>query len=76
MQKKTEAAKEFRGCPACGVMSFPPVLTPAPKKDQVKNTAQPKQDPVKDVADKVEDLSIEEFGGCPACGVMSFPSPK
>jgi hypothetical protein len=49
MKKNTTNTNKFRGCPACGVMSFPPVLQPAEKKPTSNSTKS-----IEPVADRMD----------------------
>lgn len=56
---------QIKGCPACGLMSFPPVFKPAEKPVKTESKKQPSNS---------NNETVEEMKGCPACGQMSFNS--
>ncbi|KTD62276.1 hypothetical protein Lsan_1809 [Legionella santicrucis] len=60
---------QIQGCPACGLMSFPPVLKPAEKPIKPESK-QPSH------SNESNNEAGEKLEGCPACGQMSFNSFK
>ncbi|WP_419421471.1 hypothetical protein ACNVED_16210 (plasmid) [Legionella sp. D16C41] len=63
--KSKDESKKINACPACGVMSFPPLF----KKESDKA---PLPAQIENLTPTTEE--INEITGCPACGQMSFTS--